>query len=132
MRRSVGVFAAALLTVTAGSAASSGFKPIEGRYAGSYASAGHRTGPVRITGCADDQCVTEQDASVRFVFVRLDSVTSVRSVPARLTVEAASGVVFNATTTVTLYKVQPNGPRCRPTAYQGSVRTAADGTLKPT
>src|SRR5947207_13428915 len=49
MRRSVGVFAAAVLTVTAGSAASTGFKPIEGRYAGNYTSAGHRTGPVRIT-----------------------------------------------------------------------------------
>jgi hypothetical protein len=49
MRRSVGVSAAVLLAVTAGSAASSGFKPIEGRYAGTYSSTSHRTGPVRIT-----------------------------------------------------------------------------------
>lgn len=87
----------------------------------------------RVLACAADVCEAWEGRPSEgpWLTVLLEDLTAPTSLTATLTVtDAATGeVVFDASTSVDLVVVQPNGPHCPPTAFQGYVAPTPGGTL---
>jgi hypothetical protein len=92
-------------------------------------------GPVRIRLCVETTCSTtarHDDQPLDAVFVDDASIQGTEPVLVGLSVSARAGVTVSSTkTSVTLSRIQPNGPDRPPTVYATSlVATTQDG-LQP-
>jgi hypothetical protein len=88
-----------------------------------------------VRACVADECVdwTGIRSETYRLWVLLDFTTPT-TVTATLTLTSTvdpTDVVFDDSAQVGLIMVQPNGPRCEPTAYQGQVEVTRDGDLVP-
>jgi hypothetical protein len=90
-------------------------------------------GPVTVEACVRQRCQPLPVGGSGFETFVQDDIRNTGPVPVRLTVtDARTGTVRStATTLVPLHILQPNGPNCPPTAYQGNVHASADGQLVP-
>jgi hypothetical protein len=87
--------------------------------------------PVDVEVCVESTCVHRR-ASLgqwRTIFVQDQTLTRPTGVPVRVTIKrrGSDSTILEDTTTVQLYQIQPNGPDCPPTVYQGAVDVRADG-----
>lgn len=87
----------------------------------------------RVLACAAEVCEewVGRSSEGPWLQVLLEDLTAPTSLTASLTLtDTATGeIVFDASTSVDLMVVQPNGPQCPPTAFQGYVAATPDGTL---
>ncbi|WP_328294209.1 hypothetical protein OG218_15955 [Kineococcus sp. NBC_00420] len=89
------------------------------------------TDPTSVRACVGEVC-TEAQVGVGTGFVGVDDETLTKegTVDVSLRVaDAVGSVVFDATGTATLHRVDVNGHGCGPIVYRADVVAAADGTL---
>jgi hypothetical protein len=80
-----------------------------------------------LHACARDVCV---DGPTTSTFVTDDSLTEPATVPVSLRITDAAGtVLFDATGTAALERVDVNGNGCGPIVFTGAVSARGDGTL---
>ena len=91
-----------------------------------------RIGPVLLHACVRTKCRDETvDPGVNTkIIVTDDTLDGPGPVAVTLVVRSsAQKVIFNANADVALKKTQPNGPKCPPTAWYGSVSALQGGKL---
>jgi hypothetical protein len=86
---------------------------------------------LQVEVCLEDDCKTERGDGEPFLRAGSETLHDSSPVEVSVTISDETGTtVFDAQTTVTPEKHQPNGSGCDPTVWVGGVEATADGQLR--